>query len=49
MIEKVYDGMKKAANENVANAIYHLGRLYYDGKGVQQDYNKAFGLFKKSL
>lgn len=25
-----------------------LGRLYYDGKGVQQDYNKAFGLFKKA-
>ena len=38
---------KKAAEQGIAQAQYSLGIMYYDGKGVRQNYTKAkeyFGL-----
>jgi TPR repeat protein len=33
---------EKAASKNNANAQYDLGILYFYGRGVHKDYNKAF-------
>ena len=47
-----YHNAKKYAeigcNKGIAENCHILGRLYYDGQGVQQDYHKAFELFKKA-
>ncbi len=36
---------KKAADAGVVQAQYNLGMLYYDGRGVEQDYVQAAELF----
>ena len=37
-----------AAGQNQGSALYALGRLYYEGKGINKDYEKAKEFFTKS-
>ncbi|KAF9111591.1 hypothetical protein BGX27_004681, partial [Mortierella sp. AM989] len=39
---------QKAADQGNAIAQYNLGVMYRDGKGVSQDYFKAFELYQKA-
>jgi len=39
---------KTAAKRGDAAAEYFLGRAYFQGKGVVQDYGKAADLFRRS-
>lgn len=40
---------KKAVEHESALAQFNLGLMYYEGKGVRQDYAKAVSLFDKSV
>ena len=42
------ESLMDAAEQGDAVAQYNLGVSYRDGKGIQQDYKKAFDWFKKS-
>jgi len=42
------DHLIKKAMSGDAEAQYLVGKSYYDGKGVKQDYNEAFRWFKAS-
>ena len=46
--KKAYKYFKKAAYKNIAQAQYHLGILFRDGKGVIQNSKEAKYWFKKS-
>lgn len=39
---------RERAEHGDANAQYDLARLYYQGKGVPQDYSEAFGWYRKA-
>ena len=39
---------KKAADDGNVNAQYYIGTLYYKGKGIEKDYEKAFEYLKKA-
>ncbi len=39
---------KRAAEQGCAKAQYNLGRMYFEGKGVPQDYEKAYSLWRKA-
>lgn len=45
---KAREWYEKAAAQNNALAQHKLSRLYYVGKGVKQDYSKAFSLEKQA-
>ena len=38
----------EAAEQGKADAQYRLGEMYYDGKGVEKDYKKAFEWYLKA-
>ena len=40
--------LKQKANDEDPEAMYLLGKCYYDGDGLEQDDQKAFRLFKKA-
>ncbi len=39
---------RKAANQNYDSAIYNLGLFYFNGAGVEQDFDKASAYFKQA-
>jgi hypothetical protein len=39
---------QKAVNQGDKEAMYALGRMYFEGKGTQVDYSKAVSLFEKA-
>ena len=45
--QKLKDMFAKA-NAGDADAQYNLGFMYYNGKGVEQDYKKAYEWYSKS-
>lgn len=47
MREKSIEELEKLGQQNNIEAIYELGQRYYKGLGVEQDYTKAFNIFKK--
>jgi len=47
-LEKSVMWYKKSAGQDNAWGCRNLGMSYYNGKGVEQDYNKAFALFIKA-
>jgi len=40
--------LQQQADKGDADAQFELGRAYFNGNGVSQDFNKAFELFRKS-
>src|SRR5208282_2631496 len=40
--------LQQSADKGDAEAQFELGRAYFNGNGVPQDFNKAFELFQKS-
>jgi len=46
--KEIFKLYKKAAEQGDEDAQYWLGRMYYDGKGVAQNYEEAFKWHKKA-
>ena len=46
--KKAISWIRKAAEQDLANAQYILGDLYYSGDGVKKDYNEAVKWYKKA-
>jgi TPR repeat protein len=46
--EQAFPVCRKAAEQGNAQAQFILGRMYYFGKGVQQDYSKAVKWYRKA-
>ena len=45
--ELSFEETKKLAEQGDTEAQYNLGRMYYSGEGVTQDYKQAFHWFQK--
>ena len=41
--------IKEAVEENDAEALYVMARLFYEGRGMEKDFNKSFELAQKAL
>ncbi len=48
MINRLFIGYTKSAEQGDAWAQYNLGLIYKNGEGVSQDYEKAIDWFTKS-
>ena len=47
-MKKRWNGIKKAADQGLAEAQFNLGVIYERGNGVTQDYEKSGGMVSKS-
>ena len=43
-----FEETKRAADQGDADAQFNMGAMYYDGEGVQQDYQKAKQWYEKA-
>ncbi|GHT57114.1 hypothetical protein AGMMS50233_10170 [Endomicrobiia bacterium] len=48
-IKKYLRNVKKQQKKGSANAHYNLGVMYYEGKGVEQNYKEATNWLKKAV
>jgi TPR repeat protein len=46
--DKAKNFLELAVKQGEPSAMYHLGTMFFDGKGVAKDQNQAIPLFKKS-
>ena len=46
-LKKKIEELKKLAEQGDAGAQFNLGRAYYNGWGVKQNYKQAFKWWKK--
>lgn len=46
--EQAFSLFKKLEKKSDMTAIYYLGIMYYEGKGIKTDYKEAFRLFSKA-
>ena len=44
--EEAFEWFKKAAEENIPQAVFHLGLCYQHGHGVRKNEDKSFQLFQ---
>ncbi len=47
-MKKAFEWAENRLSESLISGQYNLGVLYFNGKGVEQDYKKAIELFEKS-
>ena len=47
--ELTLEEYQKSAQQGHAYAQFNLGAMYYQGKGVKQDYEKSIGIVAKKL
>ncbi|PKK65004.1 kinase-like protein [Rhizophagus irregularis] len=47
-LKKAFYWYEKAANNGNSSALYHLGKCYQFGKGIEKNPSKAFEIYKKS-
>jgi TPR repeat protein len=47
-LNKAFYWYEKAANNGNLSALYHLGKCYQFGKGIEKNLSKAFEIYKKS-
>ena len=45
---KAMEEWQKAADAGDAEALYNLGLVHGNGRGVEQDFNTAYGFFAKA-
>ena len=48
LADQIFDETKVKAEQEDIIAQYTLGLMYSQGKGIDQDYSKAFDLYRKA-